>query len=148
MNIASDITVLINAIRDLSKVGICYYDLNNFFHYNKWGIKNNRGHYCAFCENTRALPGGRESCEKSDRIEAVRLAMQYKEPFFFECHMGMRELVIPLMHSDMLIGILFIGHIFCCLVYINNALVNFAIIICMGFGYAITTLSSTIWSMF
>ncbi|MBQ3122871.1 MAG: MFS transporter [Firmicutes bacterium] len=43
-------------------------------------------------------------------------------------------------------GILFVGHIFCCLVYINNALVNFAIIICMGFGYAITTLSSTIWS--
>ncbi len=109
MNIASDITVLINAIRDLSKVGICYYDLNNFFHYNKWGIKNNRGHYCAFCENTRALPGGRESCEKSDRIEAVRLAMQYKEPFFFECHMGMKELVVPLLLEDELLGIIFVG---------------------------------------
>ncbi len=109
MNIASDITVLINAIRDLSKAGICYYDLSNFFHYNMYGVKNNRGHYCAFCERTRALPGGRESCEKSDKTEAVSLAMQYKEPFFFECHMGMKELVIPLLSENELLGIIFVG---------------------------------------
>lgn len=109
MNIASDITILINAIRDLSNAGICYYDLNNFFHYNEWGIKNNRGHYCSFCENVRALPGGRESCEKSDKKEAVHLAMQYKEPFFFECHMGMKELVIPLLLENELLGIIFVG---------------------------------------
>ncbi len=43
-------------------------------------------------------------------------------------------------------GLLLIGHIFCCLVYIQNIFVNIAVIICMGFGYAVTTMSSTIWS--
>lgn len=109
MDNASEISVLINAIRDLSKVGICYYDLSDFFHYNEYGVKNNRGHYCAFCERTRALPDGRKNCEKSDKTEAVSLAKQYKEPFFFECHMGMKELVIPLLLKKELIGILFVG---------------------------------------
>lgn len=109
MNDASEISDLINAIRDLSNVGICYYDLCDFFHYEKYGIKNNRGHYCAFCERTRALPCGRQNCNGSDRIEAVQLAKQYREPFFFECHMGMKELVIPLFKEGDLLGILFVG---------------------------------------
>ena len=109
MNVTSDITILINAIRDISNVGICFYDLNNFFNYNKLGIKNNRGHYCAFCEKARLLPNGRENCEKSDKKEAVHLATQYKEPFFFECHMGMKELVVPLLLDNELLGIIFVG---------------------------------------
>ena len=109
MSLVEGITVLINAIRDLSGVGICYYDLNSFFNYDKYGIKNNRGHYCGFCKKARDLPNGRTNCEKSDRFEAVELAKQYKEPFFYECHMGMRELVIPLHHEEILLGILFVG---------------------------------------
>ncbi len=109
MDNISEISVLINAIRDLSKVGICYYDLSDFFHYNQYGVKNNCGHYCSFCERTRALPGGRESCNQSDRNEAVSLAKQYKEPFLFECHMGMKELVIPLLLENELLGVLFVG---------------------------------------
>ena len=109
MDHASEISVLINAIRDLSQVGICYYDLTDFFHYDKYGIKNNRGHYCAFCEKTRTLPDGRKCCIKSDRQDAVSLAAQYKEPFFFECHMGMKELVVPLLSEGTLHGILFVG---------------------------------------
>ena len=46
---------------------------------------------------------------KSDKSDAIMLAKQYKEPFFFECHMGMRELVIPLIREDSLLGILFVG---------------------------------------
>ena len=109
MNTTKEITDFINAIRDLSGVGICYYDLNAFFNYDKYGIKNNRGHYCDFCEKTRALPGGREACEKSDKGEAIMLAKQYKEPFFYECHMGMRELVIPLIQEETLLGLIFVG---------------------------------------
>ena len=109
MNSASEISVLINAIRDLCQVGICYYDLRDFFHYDEYGTKNNRGHYCAFCEKVRALPDGRKSCIKSDRKDAVYLAGEYKEPFFFECHMGMKELVIPLLLEKELLGILFVG---------------------------------------
>ncbi len=109
MHNASEISVLINAVRDLYNVGICYYDLSDFFHYNKYGVKNNRGHYCSFCEKTRSLFNGREACENSDKNEAVRLAKQYQAPFFFECHMGMKELVIPLLQDKELIGILFVG---------------------------------------
>ena len=109
MNSSDGITSLINAVRDLSGVGICYYDLNAFFNYDKYGVQNNRGHYCDFCKKARSLPSGREACEKSDRIDAVELAKQYKEPFFHECHMGMRELVIPLLKDDVLLGILFVG---------------------------------------
>ena len=109
MNTTEEITSFINAIREISEIGICYYDLNSFFNYDKYGVQSNRGHYCAFCEKARSLPGGREECTRSDKSEAIMLAKQYKEPFFFECHMGMRELVIPLMREDTLLGILFVG---------------------------------------
>ena len=109
MNSTEEITAFINALRGLNGVGVCYYDLNSFFNYDRYGVKNNRGHYCAFCERTRALPTGRANCERSDRHEAVELARQYREPFFYKCHMGMRELVIPLMRDEALIGVLFVG---------------------------------------
>ena len=109
MNHTEEITVFINAIRELSGIGICYYDLNSFFNYDKYGTKNNRGHYCGFCERARSLPGGKANCERSDRLEAVELARQYEAPFFYECHMGMRELIIPLIRDHTLLGILFVG---------------------------------------
>ena len=106
---AKRITEFINAVRELSGVGICYYDLESFFNYGVDGVKNNRGHYCELCERTRALSGGRAYCQHSDREEAVALARMYKEPFFFECHMGMRELIVPIIRLDSLIGIIFVG---------------------------------------
>ena len=109
MQTTKKITDFINAIRELSGVGICYYDLNIFFNYDKYGIKNNRGHYCEFCEKTRSLSGGRAACEKCDKGEAIMLAKQYREPFFYECHMGMRELVIPLIREETLLGLIFVG---------------------------------------
>ena len=65
MNPINEITVLINAIRDLCDVGICYYDLKNFFNYNKYGVQNNRGHYCEFCK--RARHNGPHSTLRSPR---------------------------------------------------------------------------------
>lgn len=109
MKFTQDISEVINAIRDICEVGICYYDLKNFFDYDQFGIRNNRGHYCEFCKAVRDLENGKPFCEKSDRTEAVLLAKQYREPFFFECHMGIRELILPLMRQEELVGILFIG---------------------------------------
>lgn len=108
MKDTADITSVINALRSICGVGICYYDLYNFFNYFQTG-RQNSGHYCDFCRAVRNLPGGRQACEKSDKIEAVALAEQYRQPFFFECHMGMRELVLPLLHDDALLGIVFVG---------------------------------------
>lgn len=109
MDNSHEISVFINAVRDLCGVGICYYDLSDFFHYDKFGVKNNRGHYCAFCEKTRSLPKGRDYCNKSDKADALQLAKEYGEPFFFECHMGMKELVVPVLKEKELIGVLFVG---------------------------------------
>ena len=109
MKHTADITAFINALRSVAGVGICYYDLKDFFNYFQAGVRNNCGHYCAFCRAVRELPGGKRPCEKSDKIDAVALAAQYRQPFFFSCHMGMQELVLPLLHRDSLVGIVFIG---------------------------------------
>ena len=85
MKHATDITAFINSLRSVSGVGICYYDLKDFFNYFRTGVRNNCGHYCDFCRAVRELPGGKHACEKSDKIEAVSLAAQYRQPFFFAC---------------------------------------------------------------
>lgn len=109
MKHAADITAFINSLRAVTGVGVCYYDLKDFFNYFQVGVRNNCGHYCDFCRAVRELPGGKRPCEKSDKIEAVALAAQYRQPFFFACHMGMQELVLPLLHGDALVGIVFVG---------------------------------------
>ena len=106
---AEKITEFIDSIRELSGVGVCYYDLKSFFNYGGDGVKCNKGHYCAFCNRTRDMENGRAMCDASDRVRAVSLAREYKTPFFFECHMGMRELIVPLVHLDELVGIIFVG---------------------------------------
>ena len=106
---AKKITEFINSIRELSGVGLCYYDLETFFNYDLDGVRSNKGHYCEFCDRARSLLNGRNLCHESDRVRAVALANEYKAPFFFECHMGMRELIVPLIHLDKLVGIIFVG---------------------------------------
>lgn len=103
------ITGFINALKSISGTGICYYDLENFFNFDILGKRADKGHHCKFCEYVRSLDGGMAKCEKSDRNDAVLLADQYKTPFFFECHMGIRELVVPVLDSEKLLGILFVG---------------------------------------
>ena len=109
MQTVDEISEVINSIRQVTGVGVCYYDLENFFNYGMMGVKNNIGHYCEFCENARALKNGRDNCTKSDRGTAVMLAKEYKEPFFFRCYMGMQELVVPLFKEELLLGVLFVG---------------------------------------
>lgn len=43
-------------------------------------------------------------------------------------------------------SILTIGHALCCMAYLHSVVINVLIVAFMGIGYAITTLSSTIWS--
>ena len=109
MATAEQITKVLNAMRALSGAGICFYDLNTFVHYGELGEHRNRGHYCELCNNVRLLQGGRAACDQSDRKDALRLAHDYHTPFFFKCHMGMCELVLPLRSDNNLIGLIFIG---------------------------------------
>jgi dihydroorotase len=77
MQTVDEISEVINSIRQVSGVGVCYYDLENFFNYGMMGVKNNIGHYCEFCEKARGLKNGRDNCTKSDRVTAVTLAKEY-----------------------------------------------------------------------
>lgn len=109
MEFFHEITEVINAFRHLTGIGICFYHLNSFFTYDRLGVRNNRGHHCKFCTSIRLLPDGPDSCNGSDRGEAVSLAKIYRKPFFFKCHAGLCELVLPLIYEDNLTGVVFLG---------------------------------------
>lgn len=104
-----EIDEMISLFTELTGVGICFYDLGNFFNYNKLGKRKNIGHYCDFCNAVRVAVGGKPACEQSDRIRAVSLAGQYDQPFFFKCHMGLQELVVPIKYEGRLNGVIFVG---------------------------------------
>lgn len=104
-----EITTLIRSFGDLTGVGICFYDNAQFFHYSKTGEREYTGHYCDFCRFARSLPGGRVACDKSDHGEAEVLARAYEKPFFHRCHMGLCELVVPVVRKGRLIGLVFLG---------------------------------------
>ena len=111
MDNSQEISVFINAVRDLCGVGICYYDLSDFFHYDKFGVKNNRGHYCAFCEKTRSLSKGREFCNKSDKDDALQLAKELDVvlvPYENKEGMAATKTALQTLKAGMKVGI-FIG---------------------------------------
>ena len=104
-----EINEIITSLVELSGVGVCFYDLENFFKYHSNGEREHVGHYCELCRSVRLLTGGRECCERSDKQEALELAAAYREPFFFKCHIGLRELVVPIFAADRLRGVIFLG---------------------------------------
>ena len=104
-----EINEIIASLAELSGVGVCFYDLENFFKYNSNGEREHVGHYCELCRSVRLLAGGRECCERSDKREALELAAAYRKPFFFECHIGLRELIVPIFTADRLRGVIFLG---------------------------------------
>ena len=105
----NEITELIRSFRELTGVGVCFYDTERFFRYHVNGEKDYMGHYCEFCKCVRLLDGGKAACEKSDKGEAIELAHSYKKPFFFKCHMGICELVVPVVKKEKLLGLVFLG---------------------------------------
>lgn len=102
---------IIEAVARLSGTGVCIYDLKNAFSNGCEGpIKRDlKGHYCAFCQMVRNLPGGRELCIQSDVVDAVRHSQEYTQPFFHTCHAGITELVVPIIYKDKVAATVFIG---------------------------------------
>ncbi len=109
MSQIKEIDEMISLFTELTGVGICFYDLVGFFSYNKLGKRDNVGHYCEFCRAVRVVNGGKPACERSDRFEAVELARIYDQPFFFKCHIGLQELVVPIKYDSKLNGVIFLG---------------------------------------
>lgn len=104
-----EIPEILGAIRSLTGLGLCLYDLNDYFEYNAIGFRKTTGHYCAFCNAAKALPNGRHACNDSDRREAVEFAHDYRSIFLHQCRMGLYEMVIPIMNRDRILGIFFLG---------------------------------------
>lgn len=109
MSSQHEITTLIRSFCELTGVGICFYDTEQFFRYNRTGEREYMGHYCDFCRFVRSLPGGRVACDKSDHMEATELARAYGKPFFHRCHMGLCELVVPVLRQGRMQGMVFLG---------------------------------------
>ena len=105
----NDITELISSFKTLMGVGICFYDTERFFQYRATGKKENTGHYCEFCNCAKLLNGGRAACDSCHKNECTELAKAYGEPFFYKCHLGICELVVPVIKNEKLIGLVFIG---------------------------------------
>lgn len=99
------------SVSKLAGVGVCIYNLKNFFNSGDTSLMKHemKGHYCDFCYKVRTLPGGREACVNSDVKEAVNLAMVYKKPFFHTCHIGLTELVVPIIHHGEMLATVFLG---------------------------------------
>lgn len=104
-----EISEILGAIQSLTGLGLCLYDLNDYFEYNAIGFRRTTGHYCAFCNAAKELPDGRDACNHSDRTEAIAFAKNYRSIFLHQCHMGLYEMVIPIMNRDTLLGIFFLG---------------------------------------
>jgi AraC-like DNA-binding protein/ligand-binding sensor protein len=91
--------------------GICIYDLKHLIITGSPDSfqRDFRGHYCGFCHMVRSTPEGREACIHSDVVTAVSLGEEYREPFFHTCHVGITELVVPVLYQDSMIAIIFVG---------------------------------------
>lgn len=107
MTLYEEVSGFIEALSEVSGIGICFYDLELFFKYGKTGIHT--GHYCDFCVEMHRIPGGRTLCEFSDKKETVDKAKALKEPFFKECYAGISELAVPIYFDGRLRGIVFVG---------------------------------------
>lgn len=91
--------------------GVCIYDLKDMI---MSGPKDSlqhefMGHYCGFCQLIRSSPKGREACIHSDVGNAVALGEMYRKPFFHTCHVGITELVVPVLCQDRMIAVVFLG---------------------------------------
>ena len=109
MSKIEDISLIIKSFSDITGVGICFYDLKNFFMYTSNTVREYTGHRCDLCANVRALSNGKRKCDLSDRRDAVDYAVKQRSPFFHQCHIGLYELLVPIYNADSLCGLVFIG---------------------------------------
>lgn len=106
---ADKVEDILTCVTTLTGAGICIYDLEELFSGERAVVRALRGHYCDFCYQFRALPGGKPACIKSDVEDAVSIAKEYHSPFFHTCHIGLTELVLPIFLEEKLIAAVFIG---------------------------------------
>lgn len=63
-----------------------------------------------YCRLIRQTQAGRQKCLKCDRI-ACQTAAKHKNPYVYQCHIGLTEAITPVRPGNTNIGYLMFGHI-------------------------------------
>lgn len=66
--------------------------------------------HCTFCNFVHNLPGGKEKCENSN-WNAFKICKEKQSIRIYKCHMGLIEVVLPLVEHSKTIGYVMFGQI-------------------------------------
>jgi AraC-like DNA-binding protein/ligand-binding sensor protein len=69
---------------------------------------NLRIHTCRFCMFAKANPDSHQHCVRN-KMAANRLAIRRKQGFVGQCHLGLTDLVKPLVFQDTVLGVFYYG---------------------------------------
>lgn len=67
-----------------------------------------RIHTCDFCTLAKADPNSHQHCVRN-KMAANRVAIRRREAFIGQCHMGLTDLVKPLIYRNVLLGVFYYG---------------------------------------
>jgi len=67
-----------------------------------------RIHTCSFCMFAKSNPESHQHCVRN-KMAANRVAIRRKEGFLGQCHLGLTDLVKPLIFQDTVLGVFFYG---------------------------------------
>lgn len=62
-----------------------------------------------FCRNIREIKDGLMACRRCD-LEAFKRVKEFKKPYIYTCHAGVREAMTPIMEQDKVIGYAILAH--------------------------------------
>ena len=66
--------------------------------------------HCSFCSYINSFPYGKTECEKSN-WHAFSICEQKQQAYIYKCHLGLLEVVLPLVQNDKVIGFAMFGQI-------------------------------------
>lgn len=67
------------------------------------GIPIGKNNFSPFCEMIRSSKKGSEKCISCDKL-AGHQAVQKREPLIYDCHMGLKDCVAPIIVNDIFLG--------------------------------------------
>ena len=67
-----------------------------------------RIHTCRFCEFAKSRPDSHQYCVRN-KMAANRVAIQQRKGFTGQCHLGLTDLVKPLIYNDTVLGVFYYG---------------------------------------
>jgi AraC-like DNA-binding protein len=100
----TEISAILNDINLITKVKFDLYDENfNILH----GENQNM---CDFCKLVRECPDCHKKCIESDR-KGFLMSQKTARAYTYKCHMGLSEIITPIVENGVIIGYMMIGQI-------------------------------------